>query len=267
MKVKLYNQNIWGNFAATECIGNRNQLICDLIFDYDADICGFQECNPATSRAQSVDIAKLLQPTYLEIPTDVGNDNFTPVFYRADRFTVVDSGWEKYAGKNDLNSKSITWCVLEEKISHRRLAYVSTHYWWMYDKEEDFIQRLENVDQVYALLQKIQKSYDVAVIMAGDLNCGENSCQGTAPIEKMKKLGLVNLADIAEKKEGHFTEHLYPIRGENDVYYGNFQPNHMLDFAFMLPNDRVCVREFIVDSSEKALSSSDHCPLKIQIEL
>ncbi len=267
MYIKLYNQNIWGNFAATECIGNRNYLIRDLIFEYGADICGFQECNPTTSREKSVDIAKLLQPIYSEIPTDIGNNNFTPIFYREDRFTVINSGWEKYEGKNDLDSKSITWCVLEEKFSGRKLAYVSTHFWWMYESEEDFSQRLKNVEQIYALMQKLKECYDVPVIMAGDLNCGENSCQGTAPVEKMTELGLVNLAQIAEKKEGHFTEHPYPIRGERDIYYGNFKPIHTLDHAFMLPDNRVYVREFIVDSSEKALSSSDHCPLKIEIEL
>ncbi len=208
-----------------------------------------------------------MQPIYSEAVTDVGNDNFTPVFYRKDKFKLIDSGWEKYTGKNDLNSKSVTWCVLEENVTLHRLAYISTHYWWMYDTEEDFLQRLENAEQIYTLMKKLQNAYDVPVIMAGDLNCGENSCQGTAPIEKMVKLGLVNLANIAEKKEGHFTEHRYPIRSEQDIYYGNFQPNHTLDHAFMLPDKRVCVREFIVDYSEKALSSSDHCPLKIQIEI
>ncbi len=49
--VRLYDQNIWGNFARTEKIGNRNQYILGLIKEYAPDFCAFQECNPSTSRS------------------------------------------------------------------------------------------------------------------------------------------------------------------------------------------------------------------------
>ncbi len=268
MKMKIYNQNIWGNYGKSECVGNRNELICDLIYEYGADICGFQECNPKTSRAEGVDIAKLLEKDYEEVPTMAGKQNFTPIFYRRDKFGIVDSGWERYEGKNDLNSKSYTWCVFEDKASKTRFAYVSTHYWWAFQSEEDNLQRLENVDQIYALLQKIHQEYDVPVIMSGDLNSGEKAKQGTEPIEKMLGLGLVNLADAAETKMGHFTARIqYPVRGANDVYYGDSQPDHILDHAFMLPCDKVCVKSFVVENCVKALSTSDHCPLKIEVEI
>ena len=29
--MKIYNQNIWGNFSDKECIGNRNELIKELM--------------------------------------------------------------------------------------------------------------------------------------------------------------------------------------------------------------------------------------------
>ncbi len=265
MKIKIYNQNIWGNYAQNECIGNRNELIRDLIYEYGADVCGFQECNPATSRAQDVDIAKLLQEDYVEVPTVAEKYNFTPIFYRKDKFELIEAGWEKYTGKNDLGSKSSTWCVLEEKTSKIRIAYVSTHFWWAFNSEDDDQQRLKNVDQLYALLQWIKNQFQVPVIVAGDFNSGENSIQGSAPIEKMQEKGLIKLAEIAKKKEGHFTVHSYPVRNNNHVYYGESQPDYILDHAFMLQEERLEIEEFLVDTSVKALSSSDHCPLKIEV--
>ncbi len=267
MKFKIYNQNIWGNYARTECVGNRNQLIRDLIYEYDADLCGFQECNPQTSRAEGVDIAKLLQSDYEEVPTVAGDQNFTPIFYRRDKFDIVDCGWEKYEGKNDLNSKSLTWCVFEEKASKIRFAYISTHYWWAFFSEEDNMQRLENVDQIYTLLLQIRNKYQVPIILSGDLNSGEKAPQGTEPIKKMLGLGLIPLSEIAEKTEGRFTVHPYPVKDENNIYFGKEQPEYILDHAFMLPDSRVKVKEHMVDTSVNALSSSDHCPLKLLLEI
>ncbi len=106
------------------------------------------------------------------------------------------------------------------------------------------------------------------VMMSGDLNSGEKAKTGREPIEKMLGLGLVNLADTAEIKVGHFTaRESYPVRGENDVYYGDVQPDHILDHAFMLPCDKVHVKSFVVENCVKALSTSDHCPLKIEVEI
>ncbi len=263
MNIKIFNENVWG----CEVVGNRTRLTAEMIREYDADICGFQECSPNFIRVGEADIALHMGEEYAEVPTLAGKNNYTPVFYKKDRFNLIDGGWELYTGKNDVNSKSYTWCLLEDKEEKTRFVYISTHFWWMWDSEEDDIQRLANVDEIYAFMQKVKEKYDVPVIFAGDLNSGENSDQGENPIKKLYDIGLINLKDIAEISDGHFTHHDYPVIDANGIYYGNFQPVRTLDHAFMLPDGRVKVKKYIIDSSEKALSATDHCPIKIDIEI
>ncbi len=265
MQVRIYNQNIWGNMGGTQCIGNRNALVSAMLREFDADICGFQECNFNTSRAPGVDIAALLSDTYEEVPTSAGEKNFTPVFYKRARFDLIDHGWHRFSGKNDIDSKSFTWCVLQDRATGGRIAYASVHFWWMNKSEEDNLQRLQNVEELNAVLRELQKTYNVPVLFAGDLNCGENCIQGESPILKLSDLGYMRLADVAKESIGRYTSHDYPIRGENDVYLGTNLPYYTLDHAFMLPDDRTTVEHFRVNTTSAALSSSDHCPLEFVV--
>ena len=116
-RMRIYNQNIWGNMKPEHKIANRNLLIHGLISKYDPDVCGFQECNPKTSRAGDTPIASLLSDFYNEVFPENADHNFTPLFYHRERMTCIDCGWFLFDGKNDKNSKSVTWAILEEKAS------------------------------------------------------------------------------------------------------------------------------------------------------
>ncbi len=267
MKLRIYNQNIWGNMAPTECIGNRNGLIRDLIFAQDADICCFQECNPETSRAGEADIARLLAPRYAEVPTPAGDRNFTPIFYRREKLTVVESGWLRYRGFNDIDSKSLTWCVLEDRQEKTAFACVSTHFWWKHAGEEDNLQRLENVEQLHDVVTQLRQKHSVPVLFSGDLNCGENAPQGTRPLARLAELGYVPVQTLARSRVGHHTVHAYPVKNEQGIYYGDALPDFTLDHAFLWPDSRVSVETFAVDTSVKALSTSDHCPICIDVQV
>ena len=90
--MRLYDQNIWGNFSASEhCIANRNVLIRELIEEYCPDVCCFQECNPSTSRSGDTPIQEILKPDYAEVMPETAEKNFTPVFYN---INVLKSKYE-----------------------------------------------------------------------------------------------------------------------------------------------------------------------------
>ena len=91
--ITIFSHNIWGNICETETVSNRNACVATLIDAHDADIIAFQECNPRTSRSGDVDIAKLIAPEYVEVETCFGKNNCTPLFYRASRFSIVNSGF------------------------------------------------------------------------------------------------------------------------------------------------------------------------------
>ena len=259
--ITLYGQNIWGNMAKTECISNRNGCIRDMIVAYDADICCFQECNPRTSRAGDTAIELLLQDTYEEVPTEAGKNNYTPVFYRRDRFTVVESGFTAYEGLNDVGSKSITWAVMEEKESGVRFGICSTHFWWKSTGEVDNAQRLENAAVLLARINDLKERYDIPVFATGDLNCGKNASQGEEPCQWLQER-LLDVRRYADETTDALTHHAYPWRDEHNVYHARLIPQKsILDHFFVSEHPNVHLNRFSVDNSAVALTSSDHSPM------
>ncbi len=259
----LYGQNIWGNMAKTEMISNRNGCIKTMIEAYDADICCFQECNPGTSRVGDTAIQLILKDVYEEVPTETDR-NYTPVFYRRDRFDVVESGFTAFEGKNDNKSKSITWAVMEEKESGVRFGICSTHFWWKNDGPEDNTQRLENAAVLLDRINDLKARYDIPVFATGDLNCGKNASQGEEPYRWLEER-LVDIRFHAEQTTDALTHHPYPWRDANNVYHATFVPQRaILDHFFVCEHPHVKLNSFSVDNSAVSLTSSDHSPMIVR---
>lgn len=266
--IRLFDQNIWGNYhKATYSIGNRNALIYKEIKAYDADICAFQECNPTTSRAKEVDIAALMAERYEEVEPQLAERNFTPLFYRRSRFDVLDSGYELYEGLNDVKSKSITWAVFSDRLEGGSFAVLSSHFWWKYESEEDFAQRIANAHQLKACCDRIVAQHAVPVLVTGDFNCGEGAKQGDAPYLELEELGFIDVRKGATRTTDRHTHHSYPIRQEDGTYVGEEMPFNTLDYVFLYNGGAVELASFNVLVDKTALSSSDHCPLLAEFKL
>lgn len=262
MSIRLFSHNIW-NFKTH----NRNDLIAGLIRKYDADVCHFQECGPKTSRVGETAIQKLLMPEYAEACLEYAHKNFTPVFYKKDRFSEIDSGYVLFEGKNDADSKSVTWTVLEEKATLKRIAVASTHFWWKADSEEDDLQRVENARCVKKVCDMIESKYNLPVVVSGDLNCGTNSKQGTHGYDEMVKLGLRDLRYIAKETTDMLTHHDYPILNNDGVFEKGVMPVRTLDHAFVSGDYPIEFLKFDVLTEQDALDSSDHCPLLVDFSI
>lgn len=264
LKIRLYDQNIWGNMASDQRIANRNSLIRDLIFACQPDVCCFQECNPRTSRAGATPIQDLLSEQYTEAETDAGNLNYTPVFFLRGRYRLLDSGWHLYTGgpeRNDCNSKSITWAVLEDTATGIGFGVCSTHFWWKSDTALDNQQRLQNAAELYATMVEMGEKYRIPVLAAGDLNCGAESAQGSDPYHFLLAKGLLDARTAAAVTTDSFTHHAYPVMNSAGIYENGGRPVRTLDHAFVTDHPRLKIDRFMVETSQKALDTSDHCPL------
>lgn len=257
--IKLYNHNIWGTFAPHQKVGNRNKLIKNLIFGEMPDFCCFQECNPETFRSGE-SIEGLIASHYVEVPTIMGKKNFSPVFYNKERFTVVYSDWVKYTGLNDLDSKSVTRGVFEEKATGKRVAVCSTHFWWQIG-EEHTLQRMNNAAELKAAVEEIIEKFGIPVIVSGDLNNGLNAEQDTRPYEKMIADGFIDIRNVAEVTTDSHTCHEYPTLNEKDEYVNGPEPFFTLDYIMTYGEKALRPVKFEVLTSKDALNSSDHCPL------
>ena len=266
--MKIYNQNIWGNFSSPEqCIANRNVLIKELIYEYNPDFCCFQECNPYTSRSGDTPIQDLLSKDYDEVSAKHSERNYTPIFYKRSEFNVKDCGYFPFKGLNDLNSKSVTWGVFEEKTNKKTIAVISTHFWWQSCNERDNMQRRENAHDVVRIARTISKKYNCAVIIAGDLNSG-NVSQGTAGYDEMVLGGMIDIRKIAMKTDYSFTcsANAYPVLKEGK-YVSGFRTDCTIDYMFVCGDKLISANSFSVINNEKARISSDHSPLFLEFDV
>ena len=261
IEIIIYDHNIWGNMPRLSTISNRNALISELVSYHDADFVAFQECNPKTSRNGEEDIEKVLPKEYSEVITDAKKNNFTPIFYKKNTYTVIESGFHAYEGLNDENSKSLTFAVFEEKKSRVKFGIISTHFWWM-TGTEDNLQRIENAKVLLKYVNEIKEKYDIPVFAMGDLNCGFNADQGDEPYLFLKE-SLLDLREIAPVSTDVLTHHDYPVRNENGVYTaeGRIDSARNLDYIFVTEHRNVAVDSFEIDTSDEAYATSDHFPL------
>ncbi|MBE6931380.1 MAG: hypothetical protein E7463_13995 [Ruminococcaceae bacterium] len=256
--IRLYNQNIWGNTQMP--IGERNRLIREMIAEYQPDFCSLQECNPRTSRVGNDPMHEILADVYAEASRENQMRNFTPVFYKKDAWDLINSGFETYEGLNDGQSKSLTWAVLAQKSSGKRVCVVSTHFWYKNAAEEDFRQRIENVRQLKARCDALYAEFAAPIIVSGDLNCGKGSKSGEAPYFAMVEQGFEDIRHKAADTTDSFTIHHYPLQGADGLYFCTDKPSMTLDYIFTY-GTHLTPEKFAVVTTDIALRSSDHCPL------
>ena len=255
----IYCQNIWNTLPAHE----RMPIIRTLISDFGADICLFQECSPCTVRKCENAITELMADEYKEVCEHLIPNNYTPVFYKKDKFDVIDEGYLLYDGLNDVNSKSVTWAVLKDEETGKMFAAASTHFWWMFRDEGDTKQRIENANQLKQVCDAIVEKYNVPVIIGGDFNNGQNSVQGSKTYEYMVNNGFCDLRKTALKTTDKFTHrNLYAGVGNENIL-----PDENLDYIFLYGNCSIDALEFDVLYDNKALISSDHCPLVAKFDV
>lgn len=267
LNLVLYNQNIWGNYGGGNSVSNRNELVCQMIKEYGADICCFQECNPNTSRSDNVDIEALLSYQYSEVPTSVKNQNFTPIFYDKDKYEVINSGYCAFPGFNDINSKSFTWCVFKDNNSEIQFGIISTHFWYKNRGEVDDLQRLENAKTVLSCVNSLKLRYDIPVFVFGDLNSGIGASTEEKTWLYMKE-NMLDLRDIAKVTTSAKTCHIAPVKNEQGIYDTKTgECLFTLDYMFLSDDKNVTVHSFEVDNSDYSWSSSDHCPIIAKVTI
>ena len=256
---RLYSHNIW-NFNPPE---DRNLLIHSNIEEFDADICCFQECSHTSNRKGKFPIQELLKDTYTEV--GIGMLNYTPVFYKTEKFNLLDSGYMLYDGLNDANSKSVTWVVLEDKASGKKFIAMSTHFWWRAESEEDNLQRIENARQLKKLCDELISEYNLPIIIGGDFNNG-NSSQGDAPYHFMVENGFSDFRYTApESTKEHTCRSVYKLSEGEKAYTEAGDPDITIDYIFTY-GEGITPVSFNINASEKARNTSDHLPLLAHFE-
>lgn len=261
----LYDQNIWGN--TDNPVGNRHTLIREMVDEILPDVITMQECSPTLSRIGDYPMPVVLQPEYLEVLPEKAGLNFTPVFYREATLKLLEGGYFPFEGKNDEDSKSATWAVFEEKATGKRFAMISTHFWFKAADESDNQQRMENARAVCKVAKELDEKYNIPVLVAGDLNSSNHTGQGMGGYDEFIRQGMKDVRYVAKASCDTDTLHNYPVHDGTGRYISTDEPYCTLDYVFVSKEDAMSIESFGVETTQKALLSSDHCPLIVKFEL
>ena len=187
---------------------NRKTTLLQSFVLFDADILMLQECGydkkiSSTGRTWHDELdPELPKLGYTQVPITLdpnAKENYTPIWYRADKLELVESEYVLYDSVKYLpdgsisDSKSYTMAVFKVKGTENMFACFSTHFTWADDRTQisqnepvsDALLKSDATEAV-AGVTKLKEKYgaDFPIILMGDLNCAA----GSAPYNILDKV-------------------------------------------------------------------------------
>lgn len=204
------NPNDWWPMRKTE--------LCAHITELNPDLLGTQEVLPN----QRDDLKEYLSAyTHVGVGRDDGDElgESSSIFFRTERFTLLDSGWFWLSETPDVPSlgwdavciRICTFVVLKDKLTEKTFTYFNTHF--------DHIGDTAQKESANMISGKIAQSGRAAIV-TGDFNVTAQS-EAYATITE----NLVNSSDIAAEKTEKCTYNSW----------GNTSEQCTIDFCFLSP--------------------------------
>lgn len=182
--IRLMSQNQWNrtnNKDAWEALG----LDCSSAVRMKGHIRVFKELAPDIVGGQEVNkdmqLDFMLYAQEEKLPYTIIWGNMTPIFYRADKFELLDNKYilyphevEGFEGSfNDANSKSLNIGVFRSKEDGKVFIFATTHLWWMGEGARpgsDTVRRMQ-IEQATALIEEYRVRYGgCPAVFVGDMN-------------------------------------------------------------------------------------------------
>ncbi len=232
----------------------RKENVIRMINFYDLDIIGMQEV-----LVSQLNYLKDNLPDYNSI--GVGREDgkekgeFTPVFYRKDRFREIESGtfWlsetpEKVSKGWDAALERIaTWAILQDRTTGKEFLFINTHF--------DHRGKQARVESARLLKSKIAELADgKQVMLTGDFN--------SVPESEAIKTLKTDLTDSREISAINYGPEWTSCGFDNRP----FENRRIIDYIF-IQNIGTVRRHAVFAEKLNDLFLSDHCPVFAQIEL
>ncbi|MCR5693913.1 MAG: endonuclease/exonuclease/phosphatase family protein [Clostridia bacterium] len=263
MLLKLMTSNVWADVFGNP-VHPRDKLLCELVRDEKPDVLFLQEMHPNWHKSDLKPCLSALGYTE-SIPDLHGNDlNYTPVFYRKDRFLEIESEFVIYGGPNDYSSKSVSFSLLKDKASETVFGVSSTHMYFSQDEKGDSA-RISNTLELSALFAKYRNAK--AIFCGGDFNCDVHS----EPFRILNSSGI-RCCSLENCDKKHFirTHHENPVYDSQSYTYVPADPSiegndFSIDHIVFKGNAKILSYDVICN--EKACMISDHCPVVVTAEI
>ncbi len=192
---------------------------------------------------------------FVGVGRDDGKDEgeFSPVFYKKDKFTLVDKGWFWISETPDVPSRSwntactriASWAKLTENESGKTFVAMNTHL----DHRSE-----EARKNGVRLINEFAAKLDCPVVITGDFNISE----GTDCYVDMVEGGIFRDSKfVAEETENYPTFH---------PYFHHNEPEDVIDFIFI--SDGFTAKSYrVIKDKPNGAFPSDHCPIMSEISI
>lgn len=257
-KVKIMSMNIDANESTMQ---QRAGGLISVLKSHDPDSIGVQECRGGWNMT----LYDGLRDKYARVGIaadgqDESSSSFaTYIFYKKDKYNVVDSGtfWLSktpdvpsiYGSTVDCN-RTCTWAIFEDKKTGFKYVHMNSHLDWMDVKATDY--------QISLIRDQILRfeAMGLPVFATGDYNTDEGTDTYKLMLQNDK---IADSKFIAKKTMSLGT---YPDYGAYDV-----TKTKPIDFCFVTKDNMSVIEYKVVDDKPKGKYISDHNGLLIHAEV
>lgn len=239
---------------------HRKDLAADVIKFHDIDIFGCQE----VLHHQLTDLLERLPGyDYIGVGRADGKEQgeYSPIFYKTDRFTVEKSG--NFWLAEDMNAvgklgwdaaceRVATWGIFNDKLTGKKFFYLNTHL--------DHIGKVARHEGAKLILDQSKKlSEGLPIMLTGDYNAVPSDDPIKVLTNESDPNHVTHVRDIAAAKYG-------PDWTFHD--YGRIpcEERQLIDYIFIKGNFQVS-RYAVLTETFNYLFPSDHCPIMATMTL
>lgn len=257
MRVMSYNIRYKNKIDSINGWEFRRDNVASLVQYHGAEIIGMQEA----MMDQIHDLEKRLPGFgWYGVPRMSGpSAECTPIFYRKDRFVLLDSGTFWYSETPDVKeSKSwdayfpriASWCKFRDKQTRKEFFFFNTHF--------DHRGEIARQNSALVLLKRVETiAKGKPVIVTGDFNARETS----VAYANITSTGLLKDAALISK-----APHYGPINTSAGFFVTQKPPRARIDYVFV--NDQVTVkRTATLTDQQEGRYYSDHLPVTADIAI
>ncbi|MEO1435852.1 MAG: endonuclease/exonuclease/phosphatase family protein [Bacteroidota bacterium] len=234
---------------------SRQHLATELLNEFEPDLIGFQEV-----LKHQLDSMLVLNPDFqsVGVARDDGKEKgeFCPIFYRTDRFELVDQGtfWlsespdQPGMGWDAVCNRICTWAKFKDQKTGKLIFLANTHY--------DHKGRIARKESTFLLLRKLKKlSGKAQIILTGDLNAAPKAAEIRWLVDKRFVDTFVEMGEEAIGSEGTFHN------------WGRILPQLQSRIDYILVGKSWKVKTFVtLDQSKEGKYPSDHFPVFATLE-
>ncbi len=238
---------------------HRKENVVRMINFYDLDIIGMQEVLVAQLNYLK---EHLNQYETVGVGREDGKDKgeFAPIFYRKERFEMLDSGtfWlsetpeEISKGWDAALERIATWAIFKDRNSEKKFMFMNTHF--------DHVGDIARMESAKLLKQKANElANGLPLVLTGDFNLVPESVAIKTLTKPDGENTLVNTSSVAAFTYGpDWTSCGFDNRP--------FEERKVIDYIFVKKVEKV--NKYAVFSELlNDIFLSDHCPVFAQIEL